>query len=252
MIAGRGGQAPVRGFRMVALKILQNHLRVFDVLGAPLALRQDDPLQRPPGALFERVRQKRLRVADESDFAGRDAELLPNQAHQPVRIGAGGCVGLSAGGQNQPRALRTGWADRARHLIGESLNHQRMARIGVVVMESDGGVLAARLTDCLPKRFALQKIEVQRSRKDKDLARVPALQSGGKRVDRSQRYLWSESKYRLAGRNYTTRVSAARICDEEENRDQCSLPPMRPCLTIAASTSTMARTATSAVMSEMS
>lgn len=127
-----------------------------------------------------------------------------------------------------------------------------MGWIGVVVMERDGGVLAARFADRLAERFALEKIEVQRRRKYKALARGAAIDRGGQRADRSQLDFWSETKYRLAGRDYRTCVSAIRIRDEEENRDQCSLPPMRPCLTMVASTSTMARTATSAVMSEMS
>ena len=42
------------------------------------------------------------------------------------------------------------------------------------------------------------------------------------------------------------------IGSEDERRRQCSFPPIRPCLVMVASTSTIARTATSAVMSEIS
>ena len=46
MIAGRFGYAPIRGFGMLTLEILENHFRVLDVLGSPLALRKDDPMKR--------------------------------------------------------------------------------------------------------------------------------------------------------------------------------------------------------------
>lgn len=127
-----------------------------------------------------------------------------------------------------------------------------MARIGVVVMECDGGALAAGFADRLPKRFALEQIKIERGWKHENLACGAAVECGGQRIDGSQLDLGSKTEYRLAGRGYSAQVSAIRIRDEEENRNQCSLPPMRPCLTIVASTSTMARTATSAVMSEIS
>jgi hypothetical protein len=62
----------------------------------------------------------------------------------------------------------------------------------------------------------------------------------------------SETKNRLARRSYRACVPAVNIGDENERGNQLSFPPIRPCLVIDASTSTIARTATSAVMSEMS
>ncbi len=115
---------------------------------------------------------------------------------------------MPTGRQNQSRALRTGGPDRTRHLIGEGLDHQRMARIGVVVVERDCGVLATRLADRLSKRFALEKIEVQRSRKHEDLAGVPAIDCGGQGIDRRPLDIRSKTENGLAGRSYCTRVCA--------------------------------------------
>ena len=127
-----------------------------------------------------------------------------------------------------------------------------MGRIDVVVMEYDCGVFAARFADRLTERLALEQVEIKSGWKYEDLARAPAIDRGGELVNRSQLDIRSETEYRLAGRSYCTCVPAIRIGNEDERRGQCSLPPMRPCFTMVASTSTMARTATSAVMSEMS
>ncbi len=125
MVAGRLGHAPLGGLGMIALEILKNHFRVLDVLRSPLRLRKDDPVQRALGALLQRGEQERLRVADEAHFAGRQAELLPNQAHQPVRIGAAGRIAVAAGGQDKADLLRRSrrGRNRARHLICEGLDH---------------------------------------------------------------------------------------------------------------------------------
>jgi hypothetical protein len=48
------------------------------------------------------------------------------------------------------------------------------------------------------------------------------------------------------------RVTVVQIAGENEARGQRSFPPIRPCLVMVARTSTIARTATSAVMSEIS
>ncbi|HUA18760.1 MAG TPA: hypothetical protein VMB25_08450 [Bryobacteraceae bacterium] len=206
------------------------------------------------GAFLQRRQQKRLGVADEADFAGCQTELLPNQTHQPVRIGAAGRIAVAAGSQDQPNLL---WGSclsryRARQLIGERLDDQRMSGIGVIVMNRKCGMLPARLTDRVSERFALEQVEIEGGRKNEDLTGAAAADRGGQIIDGSQLNVRSEAEYRFAGRCYRACVAAMRVANEDERRGQCSLPPMRPCLTMVASTSTMARTATSAVMSEIS
>ena len=69
--------------------------------------------------------------------------------------------------------------NRARNLIGESLDHQRMRWIHVVVMESDFGAFAACFADGLSQRFPLQQIEIESRRKYKDLSGFAAANCSG-------------------------------------------------------------------------
>jgi len=91
---------------MRALVILQNSARVIGVFGGPLHLRHDQPLDRLTQARFERMSQEGLRIADEADVGCANAQLLPQQPHQPVGLGAAGAIAVAAGGQQQPYAPR--------------------------------------------------------------------------------------------------------------------------------------------------
>lgn len=164
MVARWLGHAPARCSGMRALKIVKNDARIFHVFGSPLRFRENDPIERALRAFFESMRQEGLRMPHESDLTGADAKLFPNQTHQPITIRAAGGVPVPAGGQNQSDLLGRpdlAW-DGTRHLIGESLDHQRMRRIDVIVMDDDLRMRTPGFADRTAQRFALQQVEIQR------------------------------------------------------------------------------------------
>ncbi len=55
MIARGLRHPPGASFRMIALKILENHFRELDVLGSPLRFGKNDPIQRTLRAFFQRA-----------------------------------------------------------------------------------------------------------------------------------------------------------------------------------------------------
>ena len=116
----------------------------------------------------------------ESDFAGAQAKLFPHQAHQPIALRAAACVTVSAGGEDQADVLRGSNVVRNRtsDLIGESLDHQRMRRVDVVVVNGELRMRTPRLTDGMSDRLALQQIE--------DRARWAARRFLGRRRKRLQ------------------------------------------------------------------
>ena len=248
----------------VALKILKNHSRVIDVLRSPLRLRKNQPVQRSLRRTFRSVcAQKRLRVADESDFAGRQAQLLPKANASAGRI----CARLAASpwplaARIRPTLLRRSRLrrNRARHLIGEGLDHQRMRRDRRRRDELRLRDVRARASPiACPSASRCSKIEIERSREHEDLVRAAASQLRSAQRHRSEVSRISGAKPRIgshAAKPSALRVAAPAGCEQSVARmnagRQCSFPPMRPCFTMVASTSTMARTATSAVMSEMS
>ncbi len=165
MIAGWLGHAPRGGFRVIALEIFEDHGGELDMFGDAKSFRQDNPIERPLGAFVEREGQERLSVADESDFSGSQAQTFPKQTHQAIALRAAGCIAMAAGGENQAHLLqraRVGW-NGARHLIGETFDEQRMARIDIIVVECDVRVSPARFGQCLSQSLALQEVEVERS-----------------------------------------------------------------------------------------
>lgn len=154
--------------------------------------------------------------------------------------------------------------DGARHLIRETLHEQRMPWVEIVMMQRDFRMIAARLADCLTHGFALQEIEIERDGQNEKFSNVSFSfmgNRGSQRVHRDQVDGWFKTQDRLTGLCYGAslfprltpgRVPTVKIGSEDERRSQCSFPPIRPCLVMEASTSTIARTATSAVMSEIS
>jgi hypothetical protein len=64
-------------------------------------------------------------------------------------------------------------------LIGESLDHQRVRWIHIVVMESDFGAFPAGFADGMSEGLALQQIQVQGRRKYKDFSCFAAANCSG-------------------------------------------------------------------------
>jgi hypothetical protein len=166
MIARRFGHAPGGGLGMLSLEILQDHACELDVFGLPLGLGQDDPVERTQQTFFESVREKRLGMPDKSNFTRAKAELFPHQPHQPVAICAAACIAVAAGGEDQADVLEGSRIrrDRARDLIRQSLDHQGMRRVDVVVMNGKLRVGSPGLRDRMSESLALQQIEVQSRR----------------------------------------------------------------------------------------
>jgi hypothetical protein len=126
------------------------------------------------------MHEKRLRMANEADFARAQAKLFPEQPHQPIAIRAAARIAMTAGGQDQSNLLRRSgfrW-DGASHLIGQSLHHQRMRWINVVVVEHEFGARTTRLTDGITQCLALQEVELERGWKNEDFGRRMARNHG--------------------------------------------------------------------------
>jgi len=88
---------------------------------------------------------------------------------------------MPAGGENEanvlegPRVGRDGVSD----LIGESLDHQGMCWVDVVVMDDELRIRTPSFTDGLSERFPLQQIEVQSRREYENFPRGAAATCSG-------------------------------------------------------------------------
>jgi len=151
------------------------------------------------------------------------------------------------------------WCDGARHLIRKAFDKQRVPGIDIVVVQNDLWIRTPRLAERMSKSLALEEIEIDSNRKHEHFLCVAGVER--QRIDRRQRHHRPEPENlfrRFRDRAGLLRgfapcgVTGIEIGSEEECRTQCSFPPILPCLVMLASTSTIARTATSAVMSEMS
>ena len=142
--------------------------------------------------------------------------------------------------------------DRAGHLIGQRLDHQRMCRINIVVVNHQLRASTARFANRPAECLTLQKIEVEGGGNNENFTGSAAVEYCGQSVDGGQRNIRRKTENGLASSSDCARVPALYVACEDEGGCQRSFPPIRPCLVMVASTSTMARTATSAVMSEMS
>ena len=109
---------------MVALEIVEYGASVIQMLGAPLALGNQHPIERLARAGFQSARQKHLRMAQKSHIASAQAQLLPDEAHQPVRLRAAAAISVAACDQQQADVLRGDLAagERPRHDIGETFD----------------------------------------------------------------------------------------------------------------------------------
>jgi len=83
------------------LVVGEHDLGVVAQLAIPLALRQQEPVERLGQAAFQGVPEERLRVADEADLAAAQTCLLPEQPHQAVGVGTGGGVTLPVGDKEE-------------------------------------------------------------------------------------------------------------------------------------------------------
>jgi hypothetical protein len=243
------------------LEILKNYVRELHMFGLPLGLRKDDPIQRTLGALLQGQGEKRLGMPHESHFTRRKSQSFPNQTHQPIAVSAAARIAVSAGGENQADLLQRSNAGRnhTRHLIGKRFHQQGMPWIQIVVVNGELWIRAARFTDGVSQSLALQQIEIERHRKYEHFPGLDCIQ--WQRIYRGQRNHRPETenffrsirdREHLLRRFAPRRVSGMKIRSKDECRAQFSFPPIRPCLVMAASTSTIARTATRAVMSEIS
>ncbi len=168
---------------------------------------------------------------------------------------------MPAGCQDQAGVLRSALLlqDRVSPPIGKRFHQQGMPRIDIVVVDNDVRICSPRLTNRTSQCLALQQIEIESDRKHEHFLSIDTMER--QRIDRLQRHKRpkTENVFRrmcdraglLAGLA-PGRVPAVQIRSEDECRCQRSFPPIRPCLVMLAKTSTMARTATSAVISEMS
>ena len=78
-------------------------------------------------------------MTHKSDFTGGQAKLLPHQTHQAITVRATARIAMTAGGQDQSDMPRRSniFRNCAGDLIGESLDHQGVRRVDVVVMNGD-------------------------------------------------------------------------------------------------------------------
>ena len=163
MIAGRLGHAPRSRFRMLPLKVLEDYGGVVDVLGSPLRLRQQDPIQRTFEALVQCQRQKRLRMPDKSYLACRQPQPLPDQPHQAIGLRPASRIAVAAGRKDQTDLLQgsgAGW-DGARHSIRQAFDEQGMRGVQIVMMQRNLRMLAASFSQSASAdRPGLENVQV--------------------------------------------------------------------------------------------
>jgi hypothetical protein len=137
-------------------------------------------MERTRGAFLQRVAQgvtqERSGMPHKSNFTGAQAELLPNQAHQSITVRAAAGIAVAAGREDKTDLLGRSSLPRNRScgLIGKSLDHQGMRGVRVVVMNGEFRAGSPGLSDRMSKSLALEEIEIESRRQNKDLALVLA------------------------------------------------------------------------------
>ena len=129
VIPRRVEQPPARRLGVGPLVIVEHDPGEVAQLAVPLALRQQEPVERLAQAAFQGLREERLRVADEADLAPAQAGLLPDQPHQAVGVGAGGGLTLPVGDEDESGIPRCDapLVQRPQDLAGETIDEQRSA-----------------------------------------------------------------------------------------------------------------------------
>ena len=101
VIPRRFEQPPARRLGVRPLVIVEHDPCVVAKLAIPLALGQQEPVERLAQAAPQGIPEERLRVAHEADLRQPQAGLLPEQPHQAVGVGAGGGVALAVGDEQE-------------------------------------------------------------------------------------------------------------------------------------------------------
>ena len=114
-------------------------------LALPLVLRQQEPVDRVGQATFHGSRQEGVRVADKADLAPAQTRLLPDQAHEAIRVGTRGGIALPISDQQESRLP---WSDVAflestQKLASKTLDKQGMGEIYGIVPNQNSRVPAS-------------------------------------------------------------------------------------------------------------
>ena len=170
MIPRRVEQPPARRLGVSPLVIVEHDPGEVAQLAVPLALRQQEPVERLAQAALQGIREERLRVADEADLAPAQAGLLPEQPHQAVGVGAGGGVALPVGDEEESGIPRRDapLLQRPQDLAGETIDEQRVRGIDGIVMDRDAGVPAPRRAQLLAQHRPLPDIQVECGRQHEE------------------------------------------------------------------------------------
>ena len=161
MSARRPGHSPASRAGNGPLEIFQNCFCVLRMLGAPLRLRQHDPLELGRRTLLQRREQEWLNVTHEPGFGGGQAEPLPDQTHQTIALGPRGGVAVAARGKDQAGALRRGCSQRLGYLTGKAIHQQRVSRINIVMVDRDIGMPPPGFRESLADALAIENVQIQ-------------------------------------------------------------------------------------------
>ena len=139
-----------------------------------------------------------------------------------------------------------------------------MAEVEIIMVQRDLRMNPAHFAQRVSDGLAVEQIQIEDGGKYENLDRAAfglSLDPFSQGVDSGQNYAGLKAKNFSTRLGYLAdliaciapdRVPAVQISGEDERRIQWSFPPIRPCFVIEASTSTIARTATRAVVSEIS
>src|ERR1700674_3463081 len=146
---------------MRPLKVFENHLGVFEMLGLPLALEDHHPRKRLASALFQYVSQERLCVANEGHLGTGESQSFPEEPHQTVTLRAASGIALAARGENQPALLWRNLSQSVRHLGTEGVHDQRMTGVDIVVVDERIGMAAALFRNPLSQRITSPQAKIE-------------------------------------------------------------------------------------------
>ncbi len=103
---------------------------------------------------------------------------------------------MSAGRENEPAPLRRNLRQRLRGLISQSVNHQGVSRIHVIVINDVVRMGSALFRDSLPQQVALPQAEIEGRRNDESFT----TRLYGHFRGRRQPYIRLEPEHRRTGR----------------------------------------------------
>ncbi len=100
------------------------------------------------------------------------------------------------------------------NLIGESLDHQGMRRVDIVVMNGELRASSPRLSDGMSDSLALQQVEIQGGGEDENFSGTVARDCGRQHIYGDDLHSRTEAENRLASGGHRTRVPADKIGSE--------------------------------------